>query len=138
MVRVAGLQEQVRSGYKEPDPAGLTPSAQLRRLEEAVHAFVERQYNCFARSLLPQLKKQGITLPGTEELTPDQRDFIAEYFEKVLFPVLTPLAVENYRRISQGREELDLAYTAPFEGSLLEAYRRLRPVLLCVLRYPVW
>ena len=90
MVRVAGLQEQVRSGYKEPDPAGLTPSAQLRRLEEAVHAFVERQYNCFARSLLPQLKKQGITLPGTEELTPDQRDFIAEYFEKVLFPVLTP------------------------------------------------
>ena len=42
MVRVAGLQEQVRSGYKEPDPAGLTPSAQLRRLEEAVHAFVER------------------------------------------------------------------------------------------------
>ena len=97
MVRVAGLQEQVRSGYKEPDPAGLTPSAQLRRLEEAVHAFVERQYNCFARSLLPQLKKQGITLPGTEELTPDQRDFIAEYFEKVLFPVLTPLAVDRSR-----------------------------------------
>ena len=97
MVRVAGLQEQVRSGYKEPDPSGLTPSAQLRRLEEAVHAFVERQYNCFARSLLPQLKKQGITLPGTEELTPDQRDFIAEYFEKVLFPVLTPLAVDRSR-----------------------------------------
>ena len=97
MVRVAGLQEQVRSGYKEPDPAGLTPSAQLRRLEEAGHAFVERQYNCFARSLLPQLKKQGITLPGTEELTPDQRDFIAEYFEKVLFPVLTPLAVDRSR-----------------------------------------
>ena len=97
MVRVAGLQEQVRSGSKEPDPAGLTPSAQLRRLEEAVHAFVERQYNCFARSLLPQLKKQGITLPGTEELTPDQRDFIAEYFEKVLFPVLTPLAVDRSR-----------------------------------------
>ena len=97
MVRVAGLQEQIRSGYKEPDPSGLTPSAQLRRLEEAVHAFVERQYNCFARSLLPQLKKQGITLPGTEELTPDQRDFIAEYFEKVLFPVLTPLAVDRSR-----------------------------------------
>ena len=43
---------------------------------------------------------------------------------------LTPLAVENYRRISQGREELDLAYKATFEGSLLEAYRRLRPAEL--------
>lgn len=97
MVRVAGLQEQVRSGYKEPDPAGLTPNAQLRRLEEAIHTFVERQYNCFTRSLLPQLKKQGITLLNAEELTPDQRDFIAEYFEKVLFPVLTPLAVDRSR-----------------------------------------
>lgn len=97
MVRVAGLQEQVRSGYREPDPAGLTPNAQLHRLREAIHAFVDRQYNCFSRSLLPQLRKQGITLAGVEDLTREQRDFIADYFEKVLFPVLTPLAVDRSR-----------------------------------------
>lgn len=80
MVRVAGLQEQVRSGYREPDPAGLTPNAQLHRLREAIHAFVDRQYNCFSRSLLPQLRKQGITLAGVEDLTREQRDFIAGLF----------------------------------------------------------
>ena len=97
MVRVAGLQEQVRSGYKEPDPAGLTPNQQLHRLGENIHAFVEKQYTCFARSLLPQLGKQGIFLLRPEELDADQAAFVAAYFEKVLFPVLTPLAVDRSR-----------------------------------------
>ena len=97
MVRVAGLQEQVRSGYKEPDPAGLTPSQQLHRLEESIHAFVEKQYTCFTRSLLPQLGKKGISLLHPEDLNADQAAFVAAYFEKVLFPVLTPLAVDRSR-----------------------------------------
>ena len=97
MVRVAGLQEQVRSGYKEPDPAGLTPSQQLHRLEESIHAFVEKQYTCFTRSLLPQLGKKGIFLLHPEDLNADQAAFVAAYFEKVLFPVLTPLAVDRSR-----------------------------------------
>ena len=32
MVRVAGVREQVRSGYKGTDPAGLTPEMQLEQL----------------------------------------------------------------------------------------------------------
>ena len=62
MVRVAGLQEQVRSVYKEPDPSGLTPKQQLEKLSEKIHAFVEKQYTCFSRSLLPMLRQQGFTL----------------------------------------------------------------------------
>src|SRR5450830_1804087 len=46
MVRIAGLQEQVRSGYAEPDPAGLPPSRQLEVLREKVLNFTYRQAGC--------------------------------------------------------------------------------------------
>lgn len=48
MVRVAGVKEQVRSGYKEPDAAGLTPEKQLSLLSEKIHAFAEKQATCFS------------------------------------------------------------------------------------------
>ena len=34
MVRVAGLMDQVHSGYKKKDPSGLTPAEQLEKLKE--------------------------------------------------------------------------------------------------------
>lgn len=97
MVRVAGVKEQVRSGYREPDPAGLTPAQQLSRINEKIRAFVERQYNCLNRSLLPLLRQNGMDLLGAEDLTDEQRSFVDDYFENVLFPVLTPLAVDRSR-----------------------------------------
>lgn len=97
MVRVAGVKEQVRSGYKETDPAGLTPDRQLRLLAEKIHAFVEKQYSCLTRSLLPLLRQNGIALLKGDDLTAEQERFADDYFENVLFPVLTPLAVDRSR-----------------------------------------
>ncbi len=97
MVRVAGVREQVRSGYKEPDAAGLTPAEQLRLLSEKIHAFTEKQYNCLHRSLIPLLRQHDIFLLREEELDERQKEFVDTYFENVLFPVLTPLAVDRSR-----------------------------------------
>lgn len=97
MVRVAGVREQVRSGYKEPDAAGLTPAEQLRLLSEKIHAFTEKQYNCLHRSLIPLLRQHDIFLLREEELDERQKEFVDTYFEDVLFPVLTPLAVDRSR-----------------------------------------
>lgn len=97
MVRVAGVKEQVRSGYKEPDAAGLTPEKQLSLLSEKIHAFAEKQATCFSRSLLPLLRQKGIALLREEEMDAAQKEFADEYFENVLFPVLTPLAVDRSR-----------------------------------------
>ena len=62
MVRVAGVREQVRSGYREPDAAGLTPQQQLEKLSEKIHAFTEKQYNCLQRSLIPLLRQHRALL----------------------------------------------------------------------------
>ena len=66
-------------------------------MEEKTHRFMERQYSCLHRSILPALKKHQILFLRPEELEPRQRRHVDDYFDKVLFPVLTPLAVDTSR-----------------------------------------
>ncbi len=97
MVRVAGVKAQVNSGYKPKEGFDLTPQELLKELEEKTHAFMEKQYSCFNRSIVPALERQGIRFLSCEEMDEQQRTYISQYFKEVLFPVLTPLAVDNSR-----------------------------------------
>jgi polyphosphate kinase len=97
MVRVAGVKEQVNSGYRAEDPSGLTPKQLLPLLSQKIHAFTERQYSCLQRSITPVMKKNGIRFLTPDEMDQKQKKFISDYFDKVLFPVLTPLAVDTSR-----------------------------------------
>ena len=97
MVRVAGVREQVRSGYTGADASGMTPAQLLPILNERIHAFMEKQYSCLHRSILPTMKRQGIRFLMPEDLDDAQQKVVSQYFDKVLFPVLTPLAVDTSR-----------------------------------------
>lgn len=97
MVRVAGLREQARMGVKKPYPIGQSPAAQLRQISEQAHFLCQKQYNCLRHSLLPMLRKQDILLVHFNELDAKQKKQIARYFEHTIFPVLTPLAVDQSR-----------------------------------------
>lgn len=98
MVRVAGVKSQIASNYTKPDDSGMTPKELLSALDKKTHAFMEKQYSCLYRSILPVLKKQAeIEFRTPEKLTHEQRAFTDEYFHRVLFPVLTPLAVDSSR-----------------------------------------
>ncbi len=97
MVRVAGVKEQVNSDYRGEDPSGLKPKQLLPLLSQKIHAFTEKQYSCWYRSIMPALRKSDISFILPEEMSPDQLRFISDYFGKVLFPVLTPLAVDTSR-----------------------------------------
>lgn len=97
MVRVAGVMEQVRSKYRKQDPSGLFPEELYRVLSKKIHDFAEKQYSCLHRSILPALKRCGIVFLTPEEMNAEQRQYISEYFNRILFPVLTPLAVDRSR-----------------------------------------
>lgn len=97
MVRVAGVREQVESGYGQADDSGLTPAKLLPLLNEKIYGFVERQYSCLHRSIVPALKKNNIHFVTPDDMNDEQIAFISGYFDKVLFPVLTPLAVDRSR-----------------------------------------
>jgi len=98
MVRVAGLKDQVRAGFNQPEnKAGLTPKQQLDKISQKTHELVDLQYNTIQSVLLPKLQEEGISRLSFDELTPEQRVFIEEYFDEQIFPVLTPVAVDAYR-----------------------------------------
>lgn len=97
MVRVSGLLTQIESGYNRPDIAGLSPTRQLEEISKGAHKFVQDQYNCIKRSIIPQLEKSGYYFLAPKDATAEQREFIDEYFHSELFPILTPMAIDQSR-----------------------------------------
>ena len=97
MVRVAGVMDMAESKRAKVSPAGMTAEELLPILDKKIRAFMDHQYSCLNRSILPQLEKNGIRFVETEDLTPEQKVHVDAYFDKVLFPVLTPMAVDRSR-----------------------------------------
>lgn len=97
MVRVAGIMAQISSGYKKKDPAGLTPKQQLEKINEKTREFLNKQYQCYKKSLKPALVKKNIVFLEIKDLDSTQKKFVDNYFDKIIFPVLTPLAVDKSR-----------------------------------------
>lgn len=97
MVRVAGIMEKIEENCKGTDPAGLTPKQQFSMLSEKIHSFAEKQYSCLYRSIIPMLKRNGLVFLNMAELNEPQLKYVNEYFDEIVFPVLTPLAVDTSR-----------------------------------------
>ena len=93
-VRVAALKDQVAAGVSARSADGLTPLEQLDAIAESVAWLVARQEHLWTTSLVPALAQQGIEVVSWDELSPDERAELGEVFERRIFPVLTPLAVD--------------------------------------------
>ncbi len=98
MVRVASLKDMVHAEYEKADIAGMTPKMQLAAINKETHVLVNLQYSTYNRSLLPQLKANGLHIVSHhEELTKKQAIFVDHFFEENVYPVLTPMAVDSSR-----------------------------------------
>lgn len=97
MVRVASLREQVNAGISQADISGMNPKEQLKKISLKVHAMVHDQYNCYAKALVPSLKKAGVHFIDNSSLDIEQRKYLDKYFQDTLFPILTPMAVDKSR-----------------------------------------
>ncbi len=97
MVRVSGILDQVEAGYTKRDPSGRTPKEQLRDISERVHKMVNKQYNCLLHSILPQLEKENLKFVSFDDLNEEQKKYAEDYFNDTLYPVLTPMAIDQSR-----------------------------------------
>ena len=98
MIRVAALKDMVQVKYTKKDIAGMTPSEQIRAINESTHRFVKDQYNTYNKSLIPALEAEGIhILSHYENLSEKQAKYVDRYFSDEVYPVLTPMAVDSSR-----------------------------------------
>lgn len=98
MIRVASLIDLVHADVKKKDIAGLTPQAQLDLIIPETKNMMNSQYVTLNRSLIPALEANGLKLvKHYEDLTEKQARFVDKYFEKDVYPVLTPMAVDSSR-----------------------------------------
>ncbi len=97
MVRVAGLRQQVSAGIVEPSADGLTPAEQLAAIRRAAAKLAVDARAYLQKQLLPELDQAGIHVLNYAALNEKQKAKVDEYFDQVVYPVLTPLAVDPGR-----------------------------------------
>lgn len=95
MVRVGKLERKVDIGRMEPDPAGLTPKAQLSAIRRAVRKQVAAQYEEYNQRLLPALRQSGFALLTPAALTRAQKNWLSQYYDAQIMPVLTPRLISG-------------------------------------------
>ncbi|MGO9029975.1 MAG: polyphosphate kinase 1, partial [Acidimicrobiales bacterium] len=93
-VRVAGLEDQVAAELRTRSPDGMRPSDQLQAITGRVADLVRRQSDLFVGDIVPALADAGVVLSDWHTLDDDDREYLVDVFNRQIFPVLTPLAVD--------------------------------------------
>ena len=94
-IRMAGIKEQIRAQSSSVSVDGKTPQETYRLVSAQVHRLVDEQYQVLNQMILPQLAEQGIRFLRRATWTPEQREWIHQYFLRELMPVLTPIGLDT-------------------------------------------
>jgi len=132
MVRVSGLKQQLRLGVTSTAPDGLLPREQLANVHRTLTQLFSEANAIWRDQLHPQLAETNIYVLRYEELSKSQRNKLRAYFEREIFPVLTPLASDPSRpfpHISNLSLNLAVQVRDPKTGDLHFARVKVPPAL---------
>jgi polyphosphate kinase len=93
-VRVSGLRTQYEAGLGNVSNDGRTPSQQLADIRTETELQYATASRLLLTELLPDLAAMGVEIVTTDDLTDDERSWLDGQFIDMVFPVLTPLAVD--------------------------------------------
>lgn len=94
MVRVSGIRKQVEANIMKLSEDGLTPREELAVIRKTAQELLQDAQQTFHRKLLPKLEKEGIHILEYSKLSKSQKERADKYFTDVVYPVLTPLALD--------------------------------------------
>jgi polyphosphate kinase len=94
MVRVSGLKEEVEEAHLQASPDGMTAEQQLFEIRKQLRPMMEECVRGITIDVLPKLEREGIAIVSLNSLSESERADLHDYFERRVFPVLTPLAVD--------------------------------------------
>lgn len=96
MVRVAGLWSNFDSGIEKRDASGMSVHEQLVAISQAAHEQVRTQTKSLI-ALMAEMDAVKLHSRRVKDLSELGKDWLEEYYREVVFPVLTPMAVDASR-----------------------------------------
>ncbi len=94
MVRVSGICKQVEARIMEVSLNGMTPPDEFAAIRKLSLELMNEAQHCLHKKLLPKLDKEGIHILDYQKLSKPQKERADSYFHDVVYPVLTPLALD--------------------------------------------
>jgi polyphosphate kinase len=127
MVRVAGLRDQVEAGIVTRGSDGWTPSETLEAIAKHIGPAIEQQVRVFLDQVCPAMAEAGIRIADISDLGRPERDFLRDYFQREVYPVLTPLAVDPSHPFPYiSNLSLSLAVTVRDPGASRDRFARVK------------
>ena len=96
MVRVASLWSNFDSGVEKRDASGMSVHEQLVAISQAAHEQVRTQTKSLI-ALMAEMDAVKLHFRRVKDLRELGKDWLEEYYREVVFPVLTPMAVDASR-----------------------------------------
>ncbi|MBV9343430.1 MAG: polyphosphate kinase 1 [Gammaproteobacteria bacterium] len=96
-IRVAGLKQLQELGGGPPAADSLSVPELLSAIHDRATRLVNEQYRCLNELLLPELASEGVPLLGAAEWSPQAQQWLEDYFEREVEPVLSPLGLDPAR-----------------------------------------
>lgn len=93
-VRVASLLQKEELGSTQAGPDNMSPTEALNAISARAHKLVDEQYRVLNNVLIPQLKEQNIRFIRRTHWNEAQEQWLRNYFQEDLLPILTPLGLD--------------------------------------------
>ncbi|MBN1431164.1 MAG: polyphosphate kinase 1 [Methanomicrobiaceae archaeon] len=139
MIRVSGLRRQKAAGVLESPPDGLTPTQQLMAIRTEIKKHILEADQVWRDSILPDLNEEGIFIHRFRELNKKQKNYLRKYFEKEIFPALTPMAFDPGRPfpfISNLSLNLAVIIDDPLQGNIFSRLKIPRETFSRLIQIP--
>jgi polyphosphate kinase len=94
MVRVASLKAKIERGNSTINSAGYAPKDLLKLVSNRSQELVRVQSERFRDVIVPELASHGIEFAKIHELSESEKNHLNDYYNRRIFPVLTPLVVD--------------------------------------------
>jgi polyphosphate kinase len=95
-IRLGSLYNYLDYGKERYDYSGLRETVFRKLLLSEIQKFVHDQNEYFVKKLEPLFEKNGFRIANYDSLNPNQMVLVNQYFERTIFPMLTPMLFDSY------------------------------------------
>ena len=96
MIRVGSLYNYLDYGRRRIDYSGLREVPFREKLLKESKAFFQSLNDYYTDHLKPLFEQNGFSIKNVNELTEEQEIKVRKYYEKTIYPMLTPMAYDSY------------------------------------------